>query len=144
MWVLYAGGGGFWGTGTIADFFLMNVDVNLGVCLDWVNARSFTGRGLRMMLGMGFRPLITKGGATYDVYLFKLRTQRSIITGSVGLGLHTGGGITLFALQAGFGLGFNVGNHAAIDLDLIDLSSYYGHGGVIMLLNTLMGVSIHF
>ena len=137
VWAFFGFGGGAIAAGSIADAFIMNVDMNLGVCLDWRNNH-------RIMLGMGFRPLISKGGATYDIYLLKMRSHRSIVTGSVGVGMHIARGTVFFALQAGFGLGFNAGNHIAINIDLLDLASYYGSGFGVFTLNSLFGLSMHF
>jgi len=125
---------------SIADIFAMNVDINLGVCLDRRN-------GSRFMLGMGFRPTIFKGRVPtmYDIYLFKFRAQRSVVTGSVGVGLRVWGGKVFYALQGSFGLGFNVGNHLAINVDLLDINYYYDFDSILGFdFNMLFGLSMHF
>ena len=145
-WLMFASGPGFIGGGSIADILIMNADINMGVCLNWPRFKSFLspGRGFRLLIGMGFRPLITKAGATYDIYFFKIRTKKGLFTSSAGLGLHTGGGGNFFALQAGFGLGFDVGRHVAINIDMLDISTYYKSGATLFLINSLLGVSLHF
>ena len=138
------------GTGSIADNFIMNVDLLLGLNIQRVNWNAWTGTWNKSnrgsIIGMGFRALIGKGGALFDIHLLKYRGRIGVFryTGAIGLTVSSGGGGAVFDSQVGLGLGFDVSKNISINLDLLDLDMFIGSGGIAMFTNSMLGIGMRF